>query len=181
MSLLSPRLLAVFRKVAILVVAATVTVIAPGAGSATGSRSTATVLEVGILGDLNDVRAAHGLRPLELSPALTAAARQHTLEMLDDGYFKHESVNDAPFWKRVERYYPKGSGNWEVGENLIWSSPSLGVKKALEHWMASHGHRQNILSPTWREIGVAAVHASASTGEYGGGPVTIITTDFGVR
>jgi uncharacterized protein YkwD len=100
MLLLSPRLLAVFRTVATLVVAVTVTAIAPGAGSATGSRSTATELEVGILGDLNDVRAAHGLRPLKLSPALTAAARQHTFEMLDDGYFKHESVNGKPFWKR---------------------------------------------------------------------------------
>jgi uncharacterized protein YkwD len=55
------------------------------------------------------------------------------------------------------------------------------VKKAVELWLGSHDHRQNILSPTWREIGVAAVHASTSTGEYGGGPVTIITTDFGVR
>ena len=179
--MLSPRLLAVFRNVAILVVAVTLAAIAAGAGSATGSRSTASTLEVGVLSDLNDVRAAHGLRPLKLSTALTAAARQHTFEMLDDGYFKHESVNGAPFWKRVEQYYPKGSGNWAVGENLIWSSPSLRVKKALELWMGSHGHRQNILSPTWREIGVAAVHRNTSTGEYGGGAVTIITTDFGVQ
>jgi uncharacterized protein YkwD len=68
-----------------------------------------------------------------------------------------------------------------VGENLIWCSPSIRAKKAVELWMASSGHRQNILSKTWREIGIAAVFSSTSRGTYGGGPVTVITTDFGVR
>jgi uncharacterized protein YkwD len=154
---------------------------AGAAHSATGTRNTATALESGILAEVNDVRAAHGLHPLKESNGLTAAARQHTFEMLDDGYFEHESVNGAPFWKRVEQYYPQGSGYWMVGENLIWCSPSLQARKAVELWMGSPGHRKNILSPSWREIGVAAVHSSTSTGEYGGGAVTIITADFGVR
>ena len=33
----------------------------------------------------------------------------------------------------------------------------------------------------WREIGVSAVHLVGAGGAYGGRPVTIITTDFGVR
>ena len=139
------------------------------------------MLESGILTELNAVRAAHGLRPLRLSSHLNAAARQHTFEMLDDGYFEHESVDGSPFWKRVERYYPQGANFWEVGENLIYCSPTLRAKKAVELWMDSPGHRANILSKTWREVGVAAVHSSTSTGEYGGGAVTIITADFGVR
>jgi uncharacterized protein YkwD len=151
------------------------------AHTASGSRSTVTSLEAGILAELNTVREAHNLKPLKLSTGLTAAARQHTFEMLDDGYFEHESKNGAPFWKRVEQYYPQGSGYWEVGENLIWCSPSLRAKKAVELWMDSAGHRENILSPRYREIGIAAVHSTSSTGEYGGGAVTIITTDFGVR
>ena len=156
--------------------------VAPGAvHSATGSRTTATALERGILAELNGVRAAHGLRPLKLSSALAAAARQHTFEMLDDGHFEHESANGAPFWKRIEQFYPQGIGHWEVGENLLWWSPSLTARKAVEFWMGSAGHRENILSPTWREIGIAAVHSSTSTGEYGGGAVTLITADFGVR
>jgi uncharacterized protein YkwD len=48
-------------------------------------------------------------------------------------------------------------------------------------WMASPEHRRNILDPTWREIGIAAVHAASAPGTYGGQPVTVITTDFGVR
>jgi uncharacterized protein YkwD len=156
--------------------------LAPGrAHPASGSRVSATALESGIFRALNDVRAEHGLRPLRVSTALTAAARQHTFEMLDDGYFEHESANGAPFWKRVERYYPQGAGSWDVGENLMWSSASLRASRAVEIWMESPGHRENILSPAWREIGVAAVHSGTSTGSYGGGPVTIITADFGVR
>jgi uncharacterized protein YkwD len=156
MLLLSPRLLAVFRNVAILVVAPR----SPRSHRAPApppSRSTATVLEVGILGDLNDVRAAHGLRPLKLSPTLTAAARQHTFEMLDDGYFKHESVNGAPFWKRVEQDYPKGSGNWEVGENPIWCSPSLCVKKALNSGWAATA----IVGTSFRRPGARSARSGA--------------------
>jgi uncharacterized protein YkwD len=149
--------------------------------SATGSRSKATALEAGVLAELNGVRESHGLRPLRLSTALTAAARQHTFEMLDAGYFEHQSANGQPFWKRVAQFYPQGDGKWMVGENLIWCSPTLRARKAVELWMDSPGHRQNILSPTWHEIGIAAVHADDSTGEYGGGAVTIITTDFGIR
>jgi uncharacterized protein YkwD len=48
-------------------------------------------------------------------------------------------------------------------------------------WMESPGHRRNILDARWREIGVGAVHVSAAAGTFRHRPVTIITTDFGVR
>jgi uncharacterized protein YkwD len=47
--------------------------------------------------------------------------------------------------------------------------------------MHSPEHRANILKPEWREIGVSAVHLDTAPGTYGGRPVTIVTTDFGVR
>ena len=47
--------------------------------------------------------------------------------------------------------------------------------------MGSPGHRANLLSPRWREIGIAAVHAASAPGVYGGHEVTIVTADFGVR
>src|SRR5262245_45888063 len=100
-----------------------VAAIAPAvAHPASGSRTAVTALELGILNDLNAIRAAHGLSRLKRSTELTAAARQHTFEMLDDGYFEHESANGAPFWKRIERYYPQNGAHWKVGENLMWSS-----------------------------------------------------------
>jgi uncharacterized protein YkwD len=139
-------------------------------------------LDTGVLAQLNAIRLAHGLRLLKLNPQLSAAAQGHSIEMLDDGYFAHESFDGDPFWKRFSAYYSSSPhGTWSVGENLLWSSPDVDAAKALQLWMASPEHRQNILAPRWREIGIAAVHADSAPGLYGGQPVTVITTDFGFR
>ena len=47
--------------------------------------------------------------------------------------------------------------------------------------MKSPGHRQNILTGRWREIGLSALKVSSAPGVYGGRDVVIITTDFGTR
>ena len=149
---------------------------------ATGSRTAMAALESGVLTELNDIRAANGLQALQVNSELSSAARQHNSEMLLDGYFEHESVNGSPFWKRVAKFYGSTSyGRWHVGENLLWSSPSISPKRALAAWMESPGHRANILAADWREIGISAIHSDSSTGAFGGGAVTVITIDFGVR
>jgi uncharacterized protein YkwD len=166
-----------------LCVAALCAVFAPAALPArAGHRAALTSLETGVLRQLNDIRVAHNLVPLRLSASLTAAATQHSTEMGADGYFEHESVDGTAFWKRIGRWYPaSGRGYWSVGENLLWSSPDVDPKAALELWMNSPEHRANILTARWREIGVSAVHVANAGGTYKGLPVTIITTDFGVR
>ena len=78
-------------------------------------------------------------------------------------------------------YSEAGFRYWSVGENLLWSSPEVDPAGALKLWMNSPEHRANILTAEWREIGVAAVHVDAAPGAFNGQPVTIITTDFGVR
>jgi uncharacterized protein YkwD len=149
--------------------------------SAGHGQTTLVVLEDGILSELNQIRADHGLRPLKLSSELTAAARHHNSEMLGEGYFEHESPGGSPFWKRVHRFYGNPGGKrWQVGENLLWSSPAIRAKKAVVAWMASPPHRQNILSAAWREIGIGALRAPSSSVSQGR-PLTVITTDFGVR
>ena len=47
--------------------------------------------------------------------------------------------------------------------------------------MKSPGHRKNILTPRWREIGLSALRVASAPGIYGGRDVVIITTDFGIR
>jgi len=139
-------------------------------------------LDLGVLVQLNAIRAAHGLAPLKLNPVLATAARGHSSEMLADGYFAHDSVGGVPFWKRLTTYSNSAPhGSWSVGENLLWSSPEVGAVKALQLWMASPEHRHNILTARWREIGIAAIHVDSAPGTYGGRAVTVITTDFGVR
>ena len=155
---------------------------APATANPTRHKRTLTALEVGVLGDINTFREQHGLRPLRFSPALGAAARQHSTEMALRGYFAHSSADGSSFDRRIARYYPMGhSRYWSVGENLLWSSPDVDAAGSLQMWENSPPHRENLLTPRWREIGISAVHVVSAPGTYGGRPVTIVTADFGVR
>ena len=141
-----------------------------------------STLQSGVLDQINFIRTQHGLVPLRLNVDLGDAATEHTDEMAADGYFQHDSADGSAFWQRIARYFPSaGYGYWAVGENLLWSSPSVGPAGALQLWMRSPEHRANILAPRWREIGIAAVHVAHGPGTFRNLPVTIITTDFGVR
>jgi uncharacterized protein YkwD len=139
-------------------------------------------LERGVFDDINAFRAAHHLPTLRLSAALTDAARSHSVQMEADGYFAHDSADGTAFWKRIQAFYPSAAfAYWSVGENLLWSSPTVNASHALSMWIASPEHLRNLLDPNWREIGVSAVHTAAAPGVYRGMAVTIITTDFGAR
>jgi uncharacterized protein YkwD len=147
-----------------------------------GSASELSALESGVYQQINFIRTEHGLAPLKLNAHLGEAADEHSRQMAADGYFEHESADGTLFWKRIATFYPSGSsGYWSVGENLLWASPSVRSSAALQMWMHSPEHRANILDPHWREIGIAAVHAGRAPGVYGHRPITVITTDFGVR
>jgi uncharacterized protein YkwD len=173
--------------IAILVVALCTVAVAQAAPTAPATSSAAGMtrsmqLENDLLAQLNAVRRAHDLVPLKLSAPLSKAAAEHSREMGLVGYFQHDSAGGAAFWKRIERYYPaQGQRYWSVGENLLWSAPDVDGPGALKLWMASPEHRANILTPRWREIGVAAVAVPSAPGTYDGADVTIVTTDFGVR
>jgi uncharacterized protein YkwD len=153
---------------------------APAAPAAKASILTAYASSV--LSRINGLRAARGLRPLRVSRGLTASATYHTNQMGLRGFFEHESVNGAPFWKRIERFYPsRGFRSWAVGENILWGSPDISPAAAVREWMKSPPHRENLLSREWREIGLGAMHFSSAPGEYDGDPATIVTADFGTR
>ncbi|HKB20950.1 MAG TPA: CAP domain-containing protein [Gaiellaceae bacterium] len=138
-------------------------------------------LQRDVVARINEQRAARGLKPLRVSLGLTAAARYHSREMGLHGFFEHESLDGAPFWKRIARFYPLGQGSWAVGENIFYESPDTTARSAVHEWMMSAPHRQNILSPEWREIGIGAAHFASAGGTYAGGSVTIVTADFGAR
>jgi uncharacterized protein YkwD len=155
---------------------------ATAAGKPARNLAAADQLEGSVLVELNAIRRAHGLVPVRLSHPLAAAADAHSRSMGRFGYFEHESRDGSAFWKRVQRFYGAGRySTWSVGENLLWSSGELNASRALKLWMKSPAHRANILTPRWREIGLAAVTVAGAPGVYGGRDVVIITTDFGVR
>jgi len=174
--------------VSVLAFASTLTllvVFAAGAGAASNPVRTlaaADALENKVLAELNAVRREHGLVPVKLSKPLSAAADAHSRAMGTYGFFTHDSRDGSEFWKRVQRYYaPRGYRTWSVGENLLWSSGTLTAPVALNLWMKSPGHRKNILTPGWREIGISAVAVRSAPGVFGGRDVVIVTTDFGSR
>jgi uncharacterized protein YkwD len=141
-----------------------------------------TALQGGLLDQVNALRAQHGLPRLRASQELAAAATAHSLQMARLGYFSHNSANGSPFSSRISTFYPaRGYRSWTVGENLLWASPDVSAARALRLWLSSPPHRANLLSPRWREIGLAAVHASRAPGVYGNSPTTIVTADFGAR
>jgi uncharacterized protein YkwD len=155
---------------------------AAGPTAPAGRASILSAYAANVFFRINSLRGARGLRPLRVSRGLTAAATYHSNQMGLRGFFEHESANGAPFWKRIERFYPALAGRgWSVGENILWGSPDISPASAVREWMLSPPHRENLLSREWREIGIAAVHFASAPGEYGGRPVTIVTADFGTR
>ena len=168
--------LAVFSILGLWVVASPVRAASDRPASAVGS------LEQGVLTEVNALRRQHGLMPLRLSSGLAAAARQHSTEMANRGYFGHSSANGSSFDRRIARFYPRGDRHyWTVGENLLWSSPDVGAAGVLSTWLNSPEHRKNMLRGRWREIGLSAVHVASAPGAYGGREVTIVTANFGAR
>jgi uncharacterized protein YkwD len=173
---------AVRRTIAVALLVALVAVPAAFARRGEAQETSMQTLDANVLVQLNAVRTAHGLVPLKANTVLAHAAEAHSAEMLARGYFAHDSFDGAPFWKRLNAYVGAAAhSTWSVGENLLWSSPDVDPVKAVQLWMASPEHRQNILTARWREIGVGALHADSAPGTYGGHAVTVITTDFGVR
>jgi uncharacterized protein YkwD len=166
---------------ALILVVACTPLLVPAA--ARPSRASASVaLTSTMLAGLNEIRSEHGLAQLVVNPGLTAAADAHAREMIERGYFGHDSADGRPFWRLIEVYYPvAGHSYWSVGQNLFWGAQQVNAQTALSSWMASPPHRANILQPSWRQIGIAAVSSASAPGVFGKRAVTVITTDFGVR
>lgn len=87
--------------------------------------------------------------PLECDPGMARAARLHSQDMCDRGYFDHNSLDGrSPF----DRMRDEGVSFGTAGENIAYgqSTPA----EVHRTWMNSPGHRQNILGSAYRRIGV---------------------------
>ena len=157
--------------------------VAPPAASPSAERAVvAARLEDEVARRVNLVRRWHGVRPLRESRGLAAAARRHSREMAIRGYFEHESASGTAFWRRIERTYGSGGfDRWEVGENIAWNRARATAVEVVRQWMQSPAHRANMLSGSWRELGLGAYRVRPARGAYGGRAVTIVTLDLGIR
>jgi uncharacterized protein YkwD len=108
---------------------------------------------------INQERSSYGLRPVASNGDLRRAALSHSNEMISEGYFEHTSPAGLTFMDRIESTgYVRNARSWVVGENLVWGTGPRSTPQALvTAWMSSPPHRQNLLRPNFREIGIAAV------------------------
>jgi uncharacterized protein YkwD len=99
------------------------------------------------------VRRQFGLALLRRSPRLDRAARLKADRIIRCHRFTHEPCGDSfvrPF--RLVGYVP-WRGGWLVGENLAYGFHTPWA--AFDALMHSPKHRENILTGTFREIGVS--------------------------
>jgi uncharacterized protein YkwD len=127
----------------------------------------------------NQIRAQHALPLLKLNTKLGKAAVAHSSEMVSDGYFDHTAPSGATFVDRIlHAGYVKKSDGWTLGENLAWGTGDLSTPAGvMSSWMASPGHKANILKKSYREVGIGIKLGVPSDDGVG----ATYTADFGVK
>jgi uncharacterized protein YkwD len=109
-------------------------------------------IEAEIRQQINQVRQKNGLQPLQNNEKLAQVARNYSRQMSEKNFFSHTGWDGSTLSERVRA---GGVFYWMVGENLFKSKNiSQPVSPAVEGWLASPGHRENILRPMFRETGV---------------------------
>ena len=128
---------------------------------------------------LNKQRAARGMKKLRFNRLLSAAATNHSSDMVRQQYFAHESKAGRDVVDRLTHTGYLGSAStWTVGENLAWGAGSRSTpREIVTSWMQSPGHKANILNPRFREIGIGVVFDTPSP-EWTG---ATYTTTFGAK
>ena len=146
--------------------------------NATAAKASKRALVRATLCVLNAERARHRLRPLRLNHKLSRAAQRHSRAMARKRFFSHTSPGGASFVDRIRSTgYLSGARSWTVGENIAYGSGNRSTPRSIgSAWMNSPPHRANILSGSFRSIGIGV----ASGTPVGGGGGTY-TTDFGRR
>lgn len=109
----------------------------------------------------NDERAKVGGTALRCNSKLVEAARAHSQDMCDRDYFSHTAMSPAPHGASpFDRMTKFGVSNGQRGENIAagQSTPAA----VTTSWMNSSGHKMNILSKGYTEIGVGYVSCGSA-------------------
>lgn len=112
--------------------------------------STATLSHSALVSEMNRYRTQAGLEPLQLEERLSDAATDRVRDMFSQRYFNHVAPDGTqPFvWAKRHSYQYRA-----IGENLAAGYPT--ARQVVSGWMNSPGHRANILSKNYRDVGLA--------------------------
>jgi len=129
----------------------------------------ADITKTALIELLNSERKSKGLMPLSENPILERSAYLKAKDILEKDYFSHwSSEGTSPwYWFKVAGYDYQFAG-----ENLAIGF--LDSKEVNDAWMASPAHRQNILNPNYKEVGIAVLK-----GEFNGNEVYVVVQHFG--
>jgi uncharacterized protein YkwD len=126
---------------------------------------------------LNQQRAAHGLGALAENATLSNASTGYSQRMVGQGFFAHESPDGGTLVDRLTGAGYLGSDDaWVVGENIGWGQGALATARSMvSAWMESPGHRANLLSGDYTEVGLGLALGTPVDQTWG----ATYTTDFG--
>ncbi|MES2377048.1 MAG: CvpA family protein [Bacteroidota bacterium] len=110
-------------------------------------------LEARMLQLVNQERQQRGLQILKPDPELTKVARDHSVDMLERGYFSHYTPEGLDPFDRMKN---EGVRFLTGGENIAITQT---LPMAHTGLMNSPGHRANILNPAFGRLGIGILDA----------------------
>ncbi len=102
----------------------------------------------------NQARANSGLPMLRMDPRLCRAARLHSANMARLNSMSHTLEGKSHQHRTMEAGYPSGM----VAENICYSQGN--PQAAINTWLNSSGHRANMLSNQYSDLGVGIGYSS---------------------
>jgi uncharacterized protein YkwD len=118
---------------------------------------------------INQYRAQNGRPALRVSVSLTNASKWMSKDMATKNYFNHTDSLGRAFSTRLGAF--GYSFNTPKAENIAaGNATSAGT---FAQWKASSGHNTNMLSASYKVIGIGRAYSAASTYKW------YWTTDFG--
>jgi uncharacterized protein YkwD len=127
---------------------------------------------------LNQQRAADGVGPLAENAALSSASAGYSERMVAQGFFDHVSPDGGTLVERLTAagYLGDDDDVSVVGENIGWGQASLATPRSMvQAWMNSPGHRENLLSGDYTQVGLGLALGTPADSAWG----ATYTTDFG--
>ncbi|MDB4992393.1 MAG: hypothetical protein JWL75_638 [Parcubacteria group bacterium] len=135
----------------------------------TPSQLTASVVASDVATLTNQNRTENGLPALMVSPLLTQAAQLKANDMAQNSYYAHISPDGkSPLYWLTQVGYQY----LNAGENLVIDRTTS--EQAVDAWMNSADHRENILRPQFTEFGIGI-----ATGQYQGVDTIFVVQEFG--
>jgi uncharacterized protein YkwD len=115
----------------------------------TPHRPNPDTVESSLLDMFNSARKSVGLAPLEIEARVHAAAEEHATLQASVNRRAHDGIGDGEPSDRLTDYGYRWSA---CAENVAWGQ--MTPAEVFSTWLASPGHRANILGP-YRHVGIA--------------------------